>query len=147
VEQPNKSDKGVALYTNSGKQNNDKQDMNKEEFHHRTRSQQQEHKEFLRRKNAQLICELFGNGEEPEPKRRPRRCMVCGTEEPWYLVCDKCEVSPEKLECQIQRTGKKVHELAFCKGCRHHSEMGFLCMKCDDRVSMYAIDGTDGWRP
>ncbi len=25
--------------------------------------------------------------------------------------------------------------------------MGFLCVKCDDRVSTYMIDGTDGWRP
>jgi len=62
-------------------------------------------------------------------------------------VCDECKVSPEKLEHQIQRTGKKVHQLAFCKGCRHHGEMGFLCVKCDNRVSTYTIDRTDGWRP
>ena len=37
--------------------------------------------------------------------------------------------------------------LAFCKGCGHHREMGFLCVKCDDRVTTYMIDGTDGWRP
>jgi len=61
-------------------------------------------------------------------------------------VCDKCEVSPEKLECQIKRTGKKVHAIAFCKNCGYHGEIGFLCVKCDDRLNTYTIDGTDGWR-
>ena len=37
--------------------------------------------------------------------------------------------------------------LAFCKGCGHHREMGFLCVKCNNRTTMYTIDGTDGWRP
>jgi len=110
VEQPNESDESVALYTDSGKQSDDKKDktegdaffigmsMNEEVFHHRTRSQQQEYKEFLRRKNEQFIQELFGSKEEPKPKRRPRGCTVCGTEGLWYLVCDECKVSPEKLE-------------------------------------------------
>jgi len=40
-----------------------------------------------------------------------------------------------------------VDTLAFCEGCRHHGEKGFLCVKCDDRATTYTIDGTDGWRP
>ncbi len=90
---------------------------------------------------------MFGGKEEPEPKRKPRMCVVCGTVGLWNLVCDECEVNPEKLECQIQRTRKKVHTLAFCKRCGHHGEMGFLCVKCNDRATTYTIDGTDGWRP
>ncbi len=74
-------------------------------------------------------------------------CAVCGTEGPWNLVCNECEVNPEKLERQIQRTRKKVHMLAFCEVCGHHGEMGFLCVKCDDRATTYTIDGTGGWRP
>jgi len=37
--------------------------------------------------------------------------------------------------------------LAFCKGCGYHGEMGFLCVKCDNRATTYMIDGTDEWRP
>ncbi len=66
-----------------------------------------EHEEFLRRREAKFIWELFGSKEEPKPKRRSRICAVCGTRGPWNLVCDECEVSPEKVECQIQRTGRK----------------------------------------
>ncbi len=68
-------------------------------FRHRTWSQQQEHEEFLRRREAKIIWEMFGGKEEPEPKRRPRMCAVCGVVRPWNLVCDECEVNPEKLEC------------------------------------------------
>jgi len=116
-------------------------------FRHRTWSQQVEYEEFLRRKEEKIIREMFGSKEEPEPKRRPRMCAVCGTEGPWNLVCNECEVSPERLERQIQRTRKKVQTLAFCEGCGHHGEKGFLCIKCNDRASTYTIDGTDGWRP
>ncbi len=63
------------------------------------------------------------------------------------MVCDECKVDPEKLERQIQRTRKKVQTLAFCEGCGHHGEMGFLCVKCDNRATTYTIDRTDGWRP
>jgi len=45
-----------------------------------------------------------------------------------------------------ERTRKKVHALAFCKRCRHHGKMGFLCKKCDDGMNMYMIDGMRGWR-
>jgi len=122
-------------------------DVEVEVFHHKTRNQQQEYEEFLRRNKERFIRELLGSKEEPEPKRMPRGCAVCGSEGPWYLVCDKCEVSPVELERRIQRTSEKVHTLAFCEGCGHHGEMGFLCVKCDDRVSTYTFDGTDGWRP
>ena len=74
-------------------------------------------------------------------------CTVCGTRGLWYLVCNECEVDPVKLENRIQRTRKKVHALAFCKRCGHHGKMGFLCKKCEDRLNMYTIDGTRGWRP
>ncbi len=37
-------------------------------FQHRTWSQQQEHEEFLRRREAKIIQEMFGGEEEPEPK-------------------------------------------------------------------------------
>ncbi len=40
-----------------------------------------------------------------------------------------------------------MQTLAFCEGCRHHGEMGFLCVKCDDRATTYTIDRIDGWRP
>jgi len=65
----------------------------------------------------------------------------------WYLVCSECEVDPVKLENRIQRTREKAHAWAFCKGCRHHGEMGFLCMKCDNGMNMFMIDRTRGWRP
>jgi len=47
-------------------------------------------------------------------------------------LCDSCQ---------------KVHMLAFCKGCGHHREMGFLCVKCNNRTTMYTLDRTDGRRP
>ncbi len=42
---------------------------------------------------------------------------------------------------------KKIQALAFCKGCGHHREMGFLCVKHNNRATTYTVDGTDGWRP
>jgi len=68
-------------------------------FWHRMWSQQQEYEEFLRRREAKFIQEVLGSGEEPEPKRRPRMCAVCGAVGPWNLVCDECKVNPKKLEC------------------------------------------------
>jgi len=90
---------------------------------------------------------LFGGSKELKPKRKLRMCAVCRARGPWYLVCNECEVDPVKLENRIQRTRKKFHALEFCKRCRHHGKMGFLCKKCDNRLNTYMIDRTGGWRP
>jgi len=103
--------------------------------------------EHLRDRELQLKQVLFGGGKDVEAKRKSRACTVCRTMGQWYLVSSKCKVDANKLETRILQIRKQIKQLVFCKECGHHGEIGFLCTKCENRLTTYMIDRTGGWRP